>query len=201
MRGFVLQGLSRLTAIAALLAGTRLPAQELTIGSPAPALDITHWLKGEPITSFEPGRVYLLEFWATWCGPCVGKREHLSALATDPDQSVHRAYFDAAGLSGIPAVFVIGKDAHEQATRAEQRATRVASDAKKNSRAYFATMLARIHAQRGEYEKAIEVQAKAVALLEAMRPKIEPHERKSFVEDLAARQKELADYKRQLRGG
>ncbi len=33
------------------------------------------------------------------------------ALATDPDRSVHRSYFEAAGLRGIPAVFIIGKDA------------------------------------------------------------------------------------------
>ncbi len=52
----------------------------LTIGDEAPPIDVFHWLKGEALTDFEPGRVYVLEFWATWCGPCVANMEHLSQI-------------------------------------------------------------------------------------------------------------------------
>lgn len=56
-------------------------AEELTIGSPAPALQIEHWFHDhEPVTSFEKGRVYVVEFWATWCGPCVASMPHLAEI-------------------------------------------------------------------------------------------------------------------------
>lgn len=55
-----------------------LPA--LVVGSQAPPLKLSRFLKGEPITSFEPGKIYVVEFWATWCGPCVAAMPHVSEL-------------------------------------------------------------------------------------------------------------------------
>lgn len=64
-----------------LAAGSPSAAAELTIGSPAPPLEIEHWFhEKEPITTFDPDKVYVVEFWATWCGPCIGSIPHLSEL-------------------------------------------------------------------------------------------------------------------------
>lgn len=52
----------------------------LVVGSSAPPLKVSRFLKGEPITSFEPGKIYVVEFWATWCGPCVAAMPHVSEL-------------------------------------------------------------------------------------------------------------------------
>ena len=58
---------------------------ELGIGSDAPALDIEHWIQDgngffKPVTEFEKGKVYVVEFWATWCGPCISSMPHLAEL-------------------------------------------------------------------------------------------------------------------------
>lgn len=53
---------------------------ELMVGDKAPALEALEFVKGDTVTGFEKGKVYVLEFWATWCGPCIASMPHLSEL-------------------------------------------------------------------------------------------------------------------------
>jgi thiol-disulfide isomerase/thioredoxin len=57
-------------------------AQEskLKIGDAAPKLQVGKWVQGEPVKEFAKDKAYIVEFWATWCGPCRVSIPHLNEL-------------------------------------------------------------------------------------------------------------------------
>lgn len=59
------------------------PAAEvksLKVGDAAPAFKVTEWFKGDA-TTIDPSKTYIIECWATWCGPCIKAFPHLSDIA------------------------------------------------------------------------------------------------------------------------
>jgi thiol-disulfide isomerase/thioredoxin len=65
------------------LATTAWAEGPLSVGEPAPKLQVKEFVKGDPVKSLEKGKVYVVEFWATWCGPCRTSIPHLTDLAKD----------------------------------------------------------------------------------------------------------------------
>ena len=86
-------------ALLALTTGMFAGAASLKVGDPAPKLQVSSWAQGEPIKEFERDKAYLVEFWATWCGPCVVSIPHLNDL--------HNQFKDKG-------LIVIGQDVWEQ---------------------------------------------------------------------------------------
>ncbi len=71
----------------------------LKVGDKAPKLQTGKWVQGEPVTEFKDGKAYIVEFWATWCGPCRVSIPHLN--------EIHNKYKDKG-------LIVIGQDCWER---------------------------------------------------------------------------------------
>jgi len=89
---FLVTALAATLVVGSALAGEA-PRNYLNIGDTAPALTPAKWLKGEAISKFEKGNIYVVEFWATWCGPCKENIPHLTEMA--------KKYAGKAKIAGI----------------------------------------------------------------------------------------------------
>src|SRR5262245_50187190 len=64
-------------------AGQEKKPASLRAGDPAPAWKVNRWLQGQEAKTFEPGKIYVVEFWATWCGPLIAFMPHLAAVQAE----------------------------------------------------------------------------------------------------------------------
>ncbi len=52
----------------------------LQVGSKAPKINITNWIHNTPKDKNLKNKVIVLEFWATWCAPCIKAVPHLNKI-------------------------------------------------------------------------------------------------------------------------
>lgn len=73
--------LKHLLCISLFLIGITAFAQSnIRIGEKAPAIKITDWIENTPADKDLAGKYIVLEFWATWCGPCIAAVPHMNEL-------------------------------------------------------------------------------------------------------------------------
>lgn len=149
--------LSTAIALAVALAPVHAADEDpkLNIGDKAPKFEVKEFVKGDAVKELAKGKTHVIEFWATWCGPCRTSIPHLTELqkkypdvnfvgvsvfeqepknvkpfvtdmgdkmgyrvavdavpeGKDADEgAMAKGWMDAAGLSGIPAAFIVNGD-------------------------------------------------------------------------------------------
>lgn len=61
----------------------------LGVGDPAPAFEVDHWIREPHAMPFDGESIYIIEFWATWCGSCIAGFPELADLQAEyADQGV-----------------------------------------------------------------------------------------------------------------
>ena len=61
---------------------------KIYVGDNAPEFKYGTWLKGTPIKDYKKDHLYIFEFWATWCGPCIASMPHVSKFANANEKDV-----------------------------------------------------------------------------------------------------------------
>lgn len=73
--------LTALMGLAFIVEAQEIEMPSLDIGDSAPGIHVTKWLKGHRVEGYQKDHLYVIEFWATWCKPCIAAMPHLSMLA------------------------------------------------------------------------------------------------------------------------
>ena len=58
----------------------------IQVGTKAPAITVTDWVRNKPADTKLEDKFIVLEFWATWCGPCIAAVPHMNEIQNQVSQ-------------------------------------------------------------------------------------------------------------------
>lgn len=79
--------MKKLIYIFALFAfGHTFGQSNINVNEKAPPIHITHWIENAPVDKDLINKYIVLEFWATWCGPCIAAVPHMNEIQIEFNQ-------------------------------------------------------------------------------------------------------------------
>ena len=100
------------------------PAPKITlkVGSEAPEISVDGWWDEKAPEKRAKGKIYVVDFWASWCGPCRESMPHMAqmqdkygdyatfiGISIDQDKSAAADYLSSLGQD-LPIYFAMDKD-------------------------------------------------------------------------------------------
>lgn len=74
-------------------------AQQLKLNDEAPEIRLKTFQGNDFKLSSQRGKIILLDFWATWCAPCVEEQPFLKEIYTENGEAIKARKFEIVGVS------------------------------------------------------------------------------------------------------
>ncbi|WP_342562271.1 redoxin domain-containing protein [Paenibacillus sp. FSL R7-0345] len=82
------------------------PAERIATGAPAPAFEATSLTGGKVNLADYKGKVVLLNFWATWCKPCMQEMPLLNEIHKSSDMQIETLFVNVGESKGTVSEYM-----------------------------------------------------------------------------------------------